>query len=124
MSYNYRDNYNYFCYYYYVHSNTECNPSSVRQLRTSDAISASLGNGPYFFSGILVGDPRYFWLSSGVPNTGVITFNGVYVLLGLSTHGAYLVDVNEQRFVSSFTLQHTDNVTEPYNPLAMVWNQN
>ncbi len=83
-----------------------------------------MGNGPLTFNGILAGDPRYFWFSSGVPNTGVITFNDVYVLLGLSTHGAYLVDVNEQRFVSLFTLEHTDNVTESYNPQGKVWNQN
>ena len=94
---------------------TECNPEAVRQLHTSDISNVTLGNGPLLFSGILIGDPRFFWGSSGLPNIGTMIFDDVYVLLGLSTQGAFIVGTNEETYVSNFTLQFSNSSTEPYD---------
>ena len=87
----------------------------MRQLNASDVAASSIENGPFLLSGILLGDTRYYWYSSGIPNTGKLNFTETFVLMGLSTQGHYFPDIMDERYVSSFSLEYAGSLNESYH---------
>ena len=87
----------------------------MRQVNLSDVAASSIENGMYLFDGILLGDTRYTWFASGIPNIGMLNFTETFVLMGLSTQGQYFSDIMDERYVSSFSLEYAKSLNESYH---------
>ena len=99
----------------------ECIPQHVRQLHSSDVTNSFVEFG-FSFEWILQADPRFWWFANAVPNTGNLTFDQTYLLIGLSTHGEYNFQVQQERYVSSFSFKFSDTLNGSYQDYPKVIN--
>lgn len=94
---------------------TECDSESITQILSEDVKTDFIEVGKPLRH-ILLGDGRYLWRSAAFPNEGNLTFNNTWVIMGFSTQGEYIYNgfSYEEAYVSSFSLEYTDSLDNPY----------